>query len=144
MKYSPPELAIHYPIGITALTFIKSINYGKQYENDILVGDFHNGNLYHFDLNTNRSAIELNGPLEDRIANNSSELKDVIFGQGFGGITDIEIGPDGNIYVLQFTRVEITVTADKVTGCIEYSSSMTGTIFRIVSVNSSLVQKEQK
>jgi aldose sugar dehydrogenase len=144
LTYSPPELAIHYPIGITALTFIKSINYGKQYENDILVGDFHNGNLYHFDLNTKRSAIELNGSLEDRIAKNSSELKGVIFGQGFGGITDIEIGPDGNIYILAVYQGGASCSPNKVAGCIEYSSSMPGTIFRIVSVNSSLVQKEQK
>ena len=144
LKYSPPELAIQETIGITALTFIKSINYGKQYENDILVGDFHNGSLYHFDLNTNRSDLELNGPLEDRIANNSFELEDVIFGQRFGGITDIEIGPDGNIYVLAVYQGGANCYPDKVIGCIEYSSSMIGTIFRIVSVNSSLLQNEQK
>jgi aldose sugar dehydrogenase len=144
LKYSYPELATKYPAGLTALAFINSTNYGKQYENDMFVGDFHNGYIYHFDLNTNRSAIVLNGPLEDRIANNPSELKDVIFGRGFGGITDIEIGPDGNIYVLAVYQGGDNCTADKKTECIGYSSSMIGTIFKIVSVNSSLVQKKQK
>jgi aldose sugar dehydrogenase len=42
----------------------------------------------------------LNGPLEDRIANNSKETQKIIFAQGFeGGITDIDIGPDGYLYV---------------------------------------------
>jgi len=34
--------------------------------------------------------------------------------------------------------------ADKVAGCIQYSSSMVGTIFKIVSVNDTPAQKEQK
>ena len=68
----------------------------------------------------------------------------MIFGQGFGGITDIEIGPDGNIYVLTVYHGGANCYPDKVTGCIEYSFSMIGTIFRIVSVNSSLLQNEQK
>jgi aldose sugar dehydrogenase len=144
LKYSSPEFVTRLPVGFTALTFLNSSNYGQKYENDMFVGDFHNGYLYHFELNTNRSAIVLNGTLEDRIANNPSELKDVIFGRGFGGITDIEIGPDGNIYVLAVYQGGDNCTANNETKCIGYSSSMMGTIFKIVSVNSSLVQKEQK
>jgi aldose sugar dehydrogenase len=30
------------------------------------------------------------------------ELDSVIFGQGFNRITDIEVGPDGFLYVLSF------------------------------------------
>jgi glucose/arabinose dehydrogenase len=32
--------------------------------------------------------------------NNIDEAKDVIFASGFGRITDLEIGPDGLLYVL--------------------------------------------
>ena len=49
---------------------------GKEYENDMFVGDFHNGNIYHFDLTDNRTALELDGPLKDKIANNQDELED--------------------------------------------------------------------
>lgn len=37
--------------------------------------------------------------LEDKIANTIGEMKDVIFANGFGRITDLEIGPDGYMYV---------------------------------------------
>ena len=40
--------------------------------------------------------------LSDKIANNRSELNSVIFGEGFGVITDIKVGPDGYLYVLGF------------------------------------------
>jgi hypothetical protein len=39
------------------------------------------------------------GPLQEKIANSIEELQKVIFGRGFGGITDIEVGPDdGYLY----------------------------------------------
>jgi hypothetical protein len=44
--------------------------------------------------------LELEKPLEDKIANRIGEMKDVIFANGFGRITDLEIGPDGYMYVL--------------------------------------------
>ena len=44
--------------------------------------------------------MELEKPLEDKIANTIGEIKDTIFANGFGRITDLEIGPDGYMYVL--------------------------------------------
>jgi aldose sugar dehydrogenase len=44
--------------------------------------------------------LELEKPLEDKIANTIGEMKDNIFANGFGRITDLEIGPDGYMYVL--------------------------------------------
>ena len=44
--------------------------------------------------------MKLQGPLEDKIADNNEELKVVIFANGFGRITDMKIGPDGDMYVL--------------------------------------------
>jgi hypothetical protein len=35
-----------------------------------------------------------------KIANTIGEMKDAIFANGFGRITDLEIGPDGYMYVL--------------------------------------------
>jgi glucose/arabinose dehydrogenase len=99
-KYSEPEFVWNVPVGPTAIKFLNSTKYGEEYENDLFVGDINNGNLYHFELNEERTGLELEGELEDKIANNQDELEPVIFGTGFGGITDIQVGPDGYLYVL--------------------------------------------
>jgi hypothetical protein len=44
--------------------------------------------------------LNLSEELQDRVANKMSELKTRILAYSFEGITDIEIGPDGNIYIL--------------------------------------------
>ena len=62
------------PVGPTASKFYDSDKLGKEYENDMFVADFLNGNTYHFDLNENRTELVLNRVLEDRIANNTREL----------------------------------------------------------------------
>jgi hypothetical protein len=43
----------------------------------------------------------LSGELADRIADPDSETQSVIFGEGFGGVTDLKVGlGDGYLYVL--------------------------------------------
>jgi len=102
-KYSDPEFTWSYSgVGPTAVKFFNSTKFGKQYENDMFVGDYHKGNLYHFDLSKERNKLMLDGPLRDMVADNITELQKVIFGQGFGGITDIQVGLDGFLYVLTY------------------------------------------
>ena len=99
-KYSDPEFVWDIPIGPTAIKFIESNIYGDEFKNDLLVGDINNGNIYHFELNNKRDMLLLNGTLADNEANSKEEVKDIIFMDGFKGITDIQIGPEGYIYVL--------------------------------------------
>jgi aldose sugar dehydrogenase len=74
------------------------------YGNDMFVGDYNNGNLYHFKLNQNRTGLVLGKTLADKIANTPEDAKPVIFGTDFdGGITDLQVGPDGYLYVLTFS-----------------------------------------
>ncbi len=99
-KYSDPEFVWNVSVGPTAIKFLNSTNYGKEFENDGFVGDINNGNLYHFDLNNARDALLLNGTLTDKVASSKEELDDVIFMNGFVGITDIQVSPDGYLYIL--------------------------------------------
>src|SRR5215216_2176510 len=99
-KYSDPELVWMDTEGPTALTFLNSDKLGMQYVNDMFVGDVHNGWIYHFDLNEDRTDLILEGQLADKIANTPEEMQETIFGEGFGGITDLEVGPDGYLYVV--------------------------------------------
>jgi aldose sugar dehydrogenase len=103
--YRAPELAAHETIAPTAIKFFNSDRLGKQYENTIFMGDVDFGNLYNFKLNEDRTGLVLpsDGPLADKIANNIQDLKEAgaVFGQGFGVITDIQVGPDdGYLYIL--------------------------------------------
>jgi glucose/arabinose dehydrogenase len=101
-KYSAPEFIWYNTVGPTALKFLESNKLGTEYQNDMFVGDINNGFVYHFDLNKNRTELLLNGVLQDKIANERSELAGILFGQGFdGGITDLEVSPyDGYLYML--------------------------------------------
>jgi aldose sugar dehydrogenase len=102
-KYIVPEFIWFHTVAPTALKFLNSIRLGKQYQNDLFVGDYNNGNLYHFKLSQNRTALVLNGTLANKISYTPQESKPVVFGTGFqGGITDIQVGPDGYLYVLTF------------------------------------------
>jgi glucose/arabinose dehydrogenase len=101
-KYSTPEFTWKQTVAVTSIKFLDSDKLGKDYQNDMFVGDFNNGNLYHFDLSEDRNQLLLNGPLKDKIADNQDELQEAILGHGFSTITDLEVGPDGYLYVLTY------------------------------------------
>jgi len=136
-KYSLPEFTWNDTVGVTALSFLNSDKLGKQYENDLLVGDFHNGNVYNFKLNVDRTKIVLKNSLSDTIADTKGELQNVIFGQGFGAITDIKIGPDGYPYVLSIQKggPDCYVVRNIKDPCVSYDAGVEGTIFRIFRAN---------
>ena len=104
--YSDPVFSWLKPIAVTAIEFLKSTKLGPNYQNNMFVGDFENGNLYYFKLNAGRTALELGSSqqaasgLSDMVVDNKNELNAVILATGFGGITDIKTGPDGFLYVL--------------------------------------------
>ncbi len=100
--YRAPEFSWLQPIGPTALKFLNSAQLGVQYQNDMFVGDVNTGSLYHFKLNQQRDGLALTGALADKVANTPQESQQVVFGRGFGTITDLQVGPDGYLYVLTF------------------------------------------
>jgi glucose/arabinose dehydrogenase len=106
--YSSPEFTWNKTVGVTAIKFLSTDKLGKEYENDMFVADAKNGRIYHFELNQNRTALLLEGPLIDKVADDDKELGNVVFGQGFGGtVPDLEIGPDGYLYVVAMGAGEI-------------------------------------
>jgi glucose/arabinose dehydrogenase len=103
-KYQDPIFSWYIPVGITDIAFLNSTKLGDKYANNIFVGDINNGNLYYFTVNTDRGGVVLDDTsLKDHIADNLGEASKVIFARGFsGGITDIESGPDGYLYILTY------------------------------------------
>lgn len=100
--YSDPELVWVNTAGPTAVKFLNSTKLGTTYENDMFVGDVHNGRIYHFDLTPDRKDLILPQELSSRVIEKPSSpgVSNIVFGEGFGGITDLEVGPDGNLYVV--------------------------------------------
>jgi aldose sugar dehydrogenase len=130
-KYSDPEFTWVTSVGLTSLKFLDSKKLGERYEYDMFVGDFHGGNIYDYDLNSDRKQLSLEGQLKDKKSDNEEELEGVIFGQNFGAITDLEVGPDGYLYVLSLYHGGDNCEEQGEENCIPYSSDVEGTIFRI-------------
>src|SRR5215207_5277268 len=97
--YSSPEFIWDKSTPPTALLFLDSKNFGTEYENDMFVGSV-DGQIFHFDLNDNRTGLLLKGVLKDKIAADDTEFADILFAKGFSIITDLKQGPDGNLYVV--------------------------------------------
>jgi glucose/arabinose dehydrogenase len=109
--YSDPVFSWRHAIGVTDIEFYNSSKLGSEYRNNIFVGDINNGNLYYFQINDNRTGLKLeynsdnkfnSSGLKDMVADNKNELSEIIFGSGFEGITDIQTGPDGYLYILTY------------------------------------------
>jgi aldose sugar dehydrogenase len=116
--YSDPVFSWKEQVGITDIEFLNSTKLGTEYANNIFVGDINNGNLYYFEVNDNRTGLNFGttvvdegkydnkrytqAELQDLVADSKDEFYPIIFGTGFGRITDIETGPDGFLYVLSY------------------------------------------
>ena len=98
--YSDPEFSWQKVVVPTAISFVDSKPLEK-YKNSVFVGDCMNGNLYRFELNQDRTGFVFNDPrLADNVVNTGESLEEITFGTGFDCITDIEVGPDGFMYIV--------------------------------------------
>ena len=110
-KYADPVFSWVPSTGITDIEFLNSSKLGEKYANNIFVGDIGaetDGFLYSFQVNDDRTGITFDGNsqigLTDLIADNEEEMSAIALGTAFGGITDIETGPDGFLYLLTVDR----------------------------------------
>jgi glucose/arabinose dehydrogenase len=105
-QYSDPVFSWAESRGVTDIEFFNSTAFGPSYENGIFVGDITSGTLFYFEPNADRTGLNLvNDPLlSDLTADSDDEISAVTFGTGFTGISDIETGLDGNLYILTYDR----------------------------------------
>ena len=98
--YSDPEFSWERTVGVTGIHFIESSKF-PNYSNSVLVGSFHGGVLYNFELNEKRDGFKFsNEDLKDLVLNKDDNPNEIILATGFLGITDIKQGPDGLIYIV--------------------------------------------
>jgi glucose/arabinose dehydrogenase len=116
--YSEPEFSWKYVVAPAAIGFLDSRALGPQYFGDLFLGnaafdDSVGGYLYHFNLTGNRRKIGVDDPrLEDRVVDNTtfhdhSEAESLLFGTGFGIVTDIQTAPNGNLLVVSLVDGKI-------------------------------------
>ena len=112
--FSDPELSWKFEVGPGGIGFLDSNDLGREYEDDLFMGGsrdlLEGGHLFRFNLTRNRRAIDVDDPrLEDGVADNTqkwqiTESESLLFGRNFGTGTDIQTGPDGDLYVVSLTH----------------------------------------
>ena len=107
--YRDPEFIWRDTIAPTSVLFIHTDNLGPKYKDNLFVGSVKNGTIFNFPLDETRMHLVLTGPLADKTADNNQETGSVTFGRNFGIITDLQIGPDGNLYVLSNYKHDGTI-----------------------------------
>lgn len=112
--YSSPEFSWKFETAPAAIGFVRGRGLGPQYEGDLFVGAarpfLEGGHLFHLNLTGNRRKIAVDDPrLEDRVADNIckfdiTESESLLIGRNFGVATDIQTGPNGNLFVVSVDK----------------------------------------
>lgn len=112
--YSDPEFSWKWEVSPAAIGFVEGQGLGPNFAGDLFMGAatplLEGGYLFHFNLTGNRRKIGVDDPrLEDRVADNFAkndltESESLLIGRNFGVATDIETGPNGNLFVVSLTN----------------------------------------
>jgi glucose/arabinose dehydrogenase len=104
--YNDPEFSWFDTIGPTSIAFLYGSSLGAEYDDIALVGDTNLGQLYALPLNPMRDGLALTGipGLADLVADDDTERDALLFGEAFGVTTDLEVGPDGHLYVVSLSN----------------------------------------
>jgi len=84
----------------TGIVFIDSCRWEHDIRYDCFVATNNNGKLYHFKPNAERTGFALTGGLADLVFDPGDNISEINWGFSFGNPTDLEIGPDGYLYVV--------------------------------------------
>jgi glucose/arabinose dehydrogenase len=113
-RYKDPEFSWKWEVAPGGIGFVRGRGLGPQFEGDLFMGAatplLEGGYLFHFNLTGNRRKIGVDDPrLQDRVADNLAkheltESESLLIGRKFGVGTDIETGPNGNLFVVSLTH----------------------------------------
>jgi glucose/arabinose dehydrogenase len=112
--YSDPEFSWKYVLAPAAIGFANTRALGDEFFGNLFVGfslpQPLGGPLFRFQLSGDRRELAFSDPrLADRVADNlqpleTTESESLVIGRDFGIVTDIETGPNGNLFVLSLNR----------------------------------------
>ena len=97
--YSDPEFSWHVTVAPTAIAFPDKNSF-ERYSDWLFVGDYNNGRIYNFQLNSDRTGfVFYNQKLSDLVLDDNDEVDEILFAKGFQGVTDIKFHDDA-MYVV--------------------------------------------
>jgi glucose/arabinose dehydrogenase len=108
--YSDPEFSWRWVLAPAGIGFLNSSALGAQYNGDLFVGFSTpsplGGPLFRFRLTADRAGFTFSDSrLNDLVADNNAsrdmtESESLVFGSNFGIVTDIQTGPNGNLFIV--------------------------------------------
>jgi glucose/arabinose dehydrogenase len=103
-SYVDPALSWREPIVPRGMTFLGSDALGEQYRDQLFLGGSGDGRIFRLDPDASRTAFDFEGRgARDGIIDGEFELAETVFAIGFGSVAELEVGPDGLLYVLSST-----------------------------------------
>jgi aldose sugar dehydrogenase len=109
--YTDPQFSWKHVLAPAAIGFLDGNGLGGRYKGNLFVGfstlDTLNGPLFTFEVGNDK--LKLRDPrLNDKVADNltfheMTESESLLFGQNFGIVTDIQTGPNGNLFVVSLS-----------------------------------------
>lgn len=112
--YKDPEFSWKWEVAPGGIGFVNGKGLGGKYKGDLFVGagtaNLEGGYLFHFRLSGSRTRLNFDDPrLKDKVADNLAkheitESESLLIGRNFGITSDIETGPDGNLYLVSLTK----------------------------------------
>ncbi len=107
-QFSDPEFSWEFAVAPAAVGFMDGAGLGDPYNGDLFAGLSVplpvGGPLLRFDLQENRRRFVGPNEAENRTFNSLIGSEDLVVGTGFGIITDLETGPNGNLYVVSLSN----------------------------------------
>jgi glucose/arabinose dehydrogenase len=115
--YSDPQFSWRFAVAPAGIGFLRGFGLGASYFGDLFVGastpQLEGGYLFRFNLTRSRRDLNLSAPaLQDRVADNNdkhdlTESESLLAGRNFGVSTDIQTGPNGNLFIVSISRGEV-------------------------------------
>lgn len=113
-RYVDPVFSWKFEVSPGGIGFVEGHGLGGRYNGDLIVGGARDlllgGHLFRLKISGNGRSIIVNDPrLHDGVADNLdkweiTESESLLFGSGFGVVTDVGTGPNGNLFLVSLTH----------------------------------------
>ena len=106
--YRDPELSWKFEVAPAGIGFITGQALGRQFDGDLILGSartfLENGFLFRVRLTGNRRSVAGEQVIENNNKWDGTGSEELLFGRNFGIGTDVQTGPNGNLFVVSLSN----------------------------------------